>query len=234
VTLAPVREKVVTSGAFSEGEVASFYEALLGSPLVSRSTLAGSFRQTRGFAITFREEGRAQLARRFPVLARFADRVLSAEERDALASWTDRLRRRPPHPRANGFYLNLLLVGDGGSVGRHTDATLRAPSGVEAAVPVRVSVLYLAVPKGARGGELRLYRGDRKVGEVRPRPGALVHFRGDLQHEVAALTATGEALRASLVLEQYAFAPEALARLPELQVHSKAGFAAYLDSHGGA
>lgn len=209
-------------------------EALLGSPLIARSALAGSFRQTRGFSITFREEGRARLAQRFPALAPFVDRALSDGEAGALSSLADRLRRRAPHAEANAFYLNLLLVGDGGSVGRHTDATLRAPSGVEGAVPVRVSVLYLAVPEGARGGELRLFRGNRRVGVVRPRPGALVHFRGELQHEVAPLSAPRDALRASLVLEQYAFAPQVLARLPELQLHSKAGFGAYLQAHASS
>jgi hypothetical protein len=226
-----VREKRVQPGAFSQSDVAAIRDTLLASPLVAKSTLAGSFRQTRGFAITFREEGRPTLARRFPELARFVERALSEAEANALASWPDRLRRRAPHPRANGFYLNLLLVGDGGSVGRHTDATLRAPSGVDDAVPVRVSVLYLSVPQQARGGQLRLFRGDRPVGVVRPRPGALVHFRGDLQHEVAPMTAEAGSLRASLVLEQYAFAPDALARLPEFQLHSKAGFDAYLQSH---
>jgi hypothetical protein len=73
------------------------------------------------------------------------------------------------------------------------------------------------------------------VGQVRPRPGALVHFRGDLQHEVAPLSCPAEpapgvegALRVSLVLEQYAFSPAARARLPELEVQSKAGFQAFL------
>jgi hypothetical protein len=152
-----MREKVVRIGAFAEAELLSLRESLLGSPLVARSTLAGSFRQTRGFALTFREEGLAPLRRRFPWLARFVDRVLSADEASALSSWSDRLRGRAPHPRGNGFYLNLLLIGDGGSVGRHTDATLRGPSGVADAVPARVSVLYVALPPGARGGELRLF-----------------------------------------------------------------------------
>lgn len=60
----------------------------------------------------------------------------------------------------------------------------------------------------------------------------LVHFQGDLQHEVEPFTGGPEgALRASLVCEQYVFAPEVLARLPTFRVQSKAGFAAYLDDH---
>jgi hypothetical protein len=229
-----MREKAIKLGAFGSREVATMLEALLASPLVARSTLAGSFRQTRGFAITFREDGREALTRRFPLLAPFVDRVLSEQEASALTSFSDRLRGPASQARANAFYLNLLLVGDGGSVGRHTDATLRGPSGVDHAVPARVSVLYLAVPANARGGELRLFRGARRVAQVRPRPGALVHFRGDLQHEVAPLSAPGPSLRASLVLEQYAFAPDACSRLPAFQLHSKAGFGAYLQAHADA
>jgi hypothetical protein len=58
-----------------------------------------------------------------------------------------------------------------------------------------------------------------------------VHFRGDLAHEVTPMTFAGEQLRVSLVLEQYAFGPEALARIPSFHVQSKAGFGAYLKSH---
>ncbi len=70
------------------------------------------------------------------------------------------------------------------------------------------------------------------MGKVRPRPGLLVQFRGDLQHEVQPFTGGPEgAVRASLVCEQYAFEPEALARIPAFRIQSKAGFAAYLDEH---
>jgi hypothetical protein len=37
--------------------------------------------------------------------------------------------------------------------------------------------------------------------------------------------------RASLVIEQYHFEPEALARLPEFQLESRAGFGAFLKHH---
>jgi hypothetical protein len=217
--------------AFSADEMAAWSEALLGSPLVSRSTLAGSFQQTRGFAITFREEGRGTLTSRFPILGRFVDRVLSSQEAGALASRRRPWQRRATLPRTNAYYVNLLVVGEGGCVGRHTDATLRGPSGVPDAVPVRVSALYLSVPPVARGGLLRLYQGERCIAAVRPRTGALVHFRGDLAHEVTPMTSAGEQLRVSLVLEQYAFAQEALARIPTLHVQSKAGFGAYLKTH---
>jgi hypothetical protein len=62
-----------------------------------------------------------------------------------------------------------------------------------------------------------------------PEPGTLLHFRGDLAHEVTPLEGAPEgALRASLVCEQYHLPPPALERLAPLQVQSKAGFEAYL------
>lgn len=210
-------------------ELERLTSGVLESPLVARSTLAGSFRGSRGFAITFTLPGRAALERRYPFLSPFLSLAISDRAHRALEPWTVRWRERPPARPRNAFYLNLLLVPGGGSIGRHVDATLRGPSGDEAAVPEQVTVLYLRAPPHFRGGELRLYRGDRRVARVQPAPGALLHFRGDLQHEVTPLQAPEDAVRASLVLEQYHLSPEALARLPALNVQSKAGFAAYLE-----
>jgi hypothetical protein len=90
-------------------------------------------------------------------------------------------------------------------------------------------VLYLSVPPRRAGGELRLYRDQAPVGVLTPEPGTLLHFRGELLHEVTPLEGTPEgALRASLVCEQYHLPPPALERLVPVQVQSKAGFAAYL------
>lgn len=215
--------------ALGAAELEALAAGVLESPLVSRSTLAGSFRGSRGFAITFTLPGRAALERRYPFLAPFLALAISERAHRALEPWLARRRRRAVSRPRNAFYLNVLLVSGGGSIGRHTDATLRGPSGEAEAVPEQVTVLYLRSPERFSGGELRLYRGERGVARIRPVPGQLIHFRGNLQHEVAALDASGDALRASLVLEQYHLPPEALARLPELNVQSKAGFAAYLE-----
>ncbi|XXF81159.1 2OG-Fe(II) oxygenase [Myxococcaceae bacterium GXIMD 01537] len=208
-------------------------DALLGSRFVARSPLMGTFRGSRGFAFIFTAAGRPALEQRFPFLADYLARVLDPASARGLRPWSERLLgawREPPRP--NAFYLNLLLLEAGQAVGRHIDATLQGPSGVADAVPQHVSVLYLQVPEGIQGGALRLTRGERPVGVLQPRPGLLLHFRGDLQHEVEAFTGGPEgAVRASLVCEQYTFEPEALARLPELRVQSKAGFAAYLAEH---
>jgi len=203
---------------------------VLESPLVARSTLAGSFRGSRGFAFTFTLPGRAALEKRYPFLSPFLALAISDRAHLALEPWLRRRRaQEPPARPRNAFYLNVLLVADGGSIGRHTDATLRGPSGEAEVVPEQVTVLYLRAPERFRGGELRLYRGERRVARIRPVPGRVIHFRGDLQHEVAPLVAPPGALRASLVLEQYHLEPDALARLPDLNVQSKAGFAAYLE-----
>ena len=58
-----------------------------------------------------------------------------------------------------------------------------------------------------------------------------MHFRGDLAHAVRAFEGPEAARRASLVIEQYHFAPDVLARLPEFQLESRAGFSAYLQHH---
>ena len=55
----------------------------------------------------------------------------------------------------------------------------------------------------------------------------------DLQHEVMPLQSSEvpDPLRASLVLEQYHLSPQALGRLPEFQLQSRAGFQGYLSDH---
>jgi 2OG-Fe(II) oxygenase superfamily len=206
--------------AFTPAQVAAMRAPLLSSPLVGRSTLGGSFRASRGFAITFRADGRAKLEQRFPAFAPFLGKALAPGSIRGAARW----RAKAP----NAWYLNLLLVPAGASVGRHVDGTLRGPAGQPDAVPVAVSVLYLSAP----GGQLILSRGTRELGRIEPREGAMLHFRGDLDHAVAPFR--GEGTRASLVLEQYHFCAEALARLPELKLDSRAGFQAYLDVHAAA
>jgi hypothetical protein len=228
-----VSEYVTYRNAMLGPGIEALRKALLSSRFVATSPLTGSFQASRGFAFSFTDEGRATLLGRFPFLADYLALVTDPATTRGLLPWRERLfgpreeRRRP-----NAFYINLLLLQAGKSVGRHIDATLQEPSGVKGAVPEHVSVLYLEVPTGARGGELHLLRNDESLGKVRPRPGLLVQFRGDLQHEVQPFTGGPEgAVRASLVCEQYAFEPEALARLPTFQIQSKAGFAAYLDTH---
>jgi 2-oxoglutarate-Fe(II)-dependent oxygenase superfamily protein len=212
-------------------------EAALSSPYVGASPLAGSFDVSRGFALTFRVDGLPELRRRFSFLGPFLDLALDPDALRRLRPWPLSLFEPGRRALPNAFYLNLLLVGPGAGVGPHLDGTLREDSGEAKATPLLVSVLYLQVPTeehGSSGGELHLYRNERPIGAIRPQPGTLLHFRGDLKHEVLPFeSAEPGATRASLVCEQYRFAPAALARISALAVHSKGGFKAYLAERQG-
>lgn len=224
--MVPVREFHSRRGALPAPQFTALRDALLASPLVGASTLSGPFEASRGFGVTFRDEGRARVIDRFASLAPHFDAVLGAPGVRALTPWWRRKLTHVP----NAWYLNVLLVPAGGTVARHIDATLRKPSGVEDSVPEVVSVLYLTVP-AAKGGELLLWAGPDAIAKLVPEENAIIHFRGDLAHEVCAFEAPPGALRASLVIEQYHFEPEALARLPAFQLESRAGFGAYLQHH---
>lgn len=204
----------------------SLRNALLGSPLVGASTLAGPFRASRGFAVIFRDEGRPTLLSRFPELRPWIDATLGAPSVERLRRWWERPARRAP----NAWYLNVLLVSEGGTVARHVDATLRKPAQAPEAIPELVSVLYLQVPS-TRGGQLTLWRGSSVLARLTPEENTAVHFRGDLAHEVMPFEGGHGALRASLVIEQYHFDPQTLQRLPAFQLDSRAGFAAHLEHH---
>ena len=216
--------------ALPPDQLAPIRDALLSSPFVAKTTLNGLFDHSRGFAISFKDAGRAALAQRFPSLANYFSRVLGEPAVRAVQSWWGRLRRHPV-VIPNAWYLNLLLVGEGGKVGPHKDGTLANPAGVPGATPEVVSVLYLHVPRRA-GGELVLAREGRLKGVVVPSTGGLLHFKGDLLHEVRPVEGvTDGSPRASLVIEQYHFAEDALARLPDFQLDSRAGFGVFLEHH---
>lgn len=224
--------RVVKEGrALPREQFAALRDAMLGSPLVGRSTLAGPFQPSRGFAVTFRgERGRRTVESRFPSISPWFHRVLGAPSIKALRPWW--LALQAPARVPNAWYLNVLMVSEGGQVTRHLDTTLREPSGSKTAAPEVVSVLYLSVPS-RRGGELELWSGTEEVARVRPRENSAVHFRGDLAHAVRAFEKTPGGVRVSVVIEQYHFEPEALARLPEFQLDSRAGFEAFLKVHEG-
>lgn len=216
-----------TRNALPAQEFAALKQALLDSPLLGHSTLGGTFEGSRGFAITFTAEGRARVVERTPALAPFFALAIDRQGPRALRPW---YRPGVPVRTPNAWYLNVLVIADQGRVGRHVDATLQGPAQAPHTTPEAVSVLYLSVPQG-KGGALVLHDGPRELARLPPREGTLLHFRGDLSHEVSALEAPAGARRASLVLEQYHFAPEPLGRLPALQIDSRAGFEAFLAEH---
>lgn len=217
-----------TRSALRPADFGALQRALLESPLLGHSTLGGTFEGSRGFAITFTSGGRARVVERTPALAPFFALAIDRQGGPrALRPWyRPGLEVRTP----NAWYLNVLVIAEQGRVGRHVDATLQGPAQVPHATPEAVSVLYLSVPPGP-GGALVLHEGTRELARLRPREGTLLHFRGDLSHEVAPLEAPAGARRASLVLEQYHFEPDALARLPAMQIDSRAGFEAFLAEH---
>ncbi len=197
-------------------------QSLLGSPLVGRSTLGGPFRSSRGFAVIFHGEGVDGVVTRFPTLGPYLARTLGAPGVERLRPW---YRSKPVAP--NAWYLNVLLVGTGGTVSRHVDATLR-PFLEQEVLPTLVSVLYLEVP-GGQGGELQLWHEAEPVARIQPRSNHCVHFRGDLAHAVEPFSSgASDAVRASLVIEQYTLSPEQLAAVPTFKLDSRAGFEAYL------
>lgn len=197
---------------------------LLESPLLARSTLAGSFQASRGFALTFTREGLAQVDRRLGAVRPFLELALRRRSGARVQPWWRRFGR---WPEPNAFYLNVLEVPGQAEIRRHTDGTLRGPAGDGAALPQQVTVLYLHVPADLRGGRLLLYEAERQVGEVTPVENTLLRFRGDLAHAVERVESAG--VRASVVLEQYHLSEAALRQIPSLQLQSKAGFAAHLD-----
>lgn len=218
---------VIRDSALPARELARLDEALLSSKLVGDSPLTGTFQASRGFAVVFTREGLAEVRARFPFFQPYLDLVLDDAVRRSLVSFRERLLGQSLPAVPNAFYLNLLLLAPGAAVGPHVDATLRDESGVDDAVPEYVSVLYLRAP--ARGGALRLRRARRHVADILPERGGLVVFDGQLEHEVLPFESDDEqALRASLVCEQYALPPDGVARLPRCRVHSLAGFSAYL------
>ena len=222
---------VITPSALPERELSRLDDALLSSKLVGDSPLKGTFEASRGFAVVFTREGLGEVRSRFPFFQPYLDLVLDDGVRRSLVTFKERLFGQSVPPAPNAFYLNLLLLPPGASVGAHVDATLRDESGIDDAVPEYVSVLYLRAPD--EGGALRLRRARRHVADILPVRGALVVFQGELEHEVLPFASDDEgAVRASLVCEQYALPPEGVARLPRCRVHSLAGFSAYLREGG--
>ncbi len=212
--------------ALPAAEFEALRASVMASAFVGSSTLNGPFESSRGFGVTFTQAGIGELTKRFPALAPWLTCTLGTPAIRALTPWWRRVPLRVP----NAWYLNLLMVGPGAEVARHIDGTLMGPAGVTDHPPECVSVLYLSVP-AATGGMLQLWNGSIPVGLITPKTGEAVHFRGDLAHAVRAFEGPAEARRASLVIEQYHFEPDALARLPAFQLDSRAGFGAYLKDH---
>ncbi|TVQ12060.1 MAG: 2OG-Fe(II) oxygenase [Leptolyngbya sp. DLM2.Bin27] len=163
------------------------------------NNLNRDFVDTKGFSVVFTQAGRAEVERQFPLFKPYLDRALL--------------------PDCNAFYLNPLRLKQGSRVDPHIDRSLRSYCKT-IDPPQQVSVLYVQVPADLASGELVLQRGRQRVGQIKPQPGLLLHFQGDLTHSVNAMASGGS--RLSLVCEQYALDAAALADIPEFLIESRA------------
>jgi hypothetical protein len=196
-----------TPGALSPAEVAAIREAIHASPYLADTNLNELFEGTRGFSVTFHREALPDVVAAFPAFAPYLDRVLL--------------------PGCDTFVLNPLVVENGRRVSPHTDSSLSSfRPGI--GCPAAVSVLYVQVPAGLVGGELRLTQHGRALASLVPAERALVVFRGDLTHEVTPVNEGAASLptaRISLVVEQYVTSPADRAAIPRLHMQSRATMA---------
>jgi len=172
---------------------------VLASPHFTAHTLNRDFVQTRGFSVVFRDDGRAEVERRFPAFAPFLARALRAD--------------------CNAFYLNPLQLERGSRVDPHIDRSLRSYC-KDVLPPVLVSVLYVDVAADLVGGALVLARGKKPLARVAPVTGTLLAFDGDLVHSIERVEGGGP--RLSLVCEQYCLTPEEWERIPAFALESRA------------
>jgi hypothetical protein len=215
-----VTDVVIVDDALAKQALLALREGVLASKLLGDSPLGGTFLATRGFSITFHRGAQSDVVARFPFTAPFLDIALAR---------TSEVQKQPllgGPPVPNAFYLNVLVVPEGASVGKHVDATLGPSNG--SVIPQAVAVLYLDVADDLRGGRLVLSDDATVVDSITPKANRFVLFAGRLAHEVEAVSSSSRP-RVSLVLEQYALAPGVLSAVPKLKVHSRAGFQAVLD-----
>lgn len=169
--------------------------------MFTQNNLNRDFVATRGFSVVFRREHKEQVTRAFPFFEPYLEQVMRED--------------------CNAFYLNPLQLGTGSRVDPHIDRSLRSYC-KDVATPLCVSVLYVEVPTGMKGGGLVLARSKRVLARIAPRSDLLVEFDGDLTHSVERVDTAG--LRLSLVCEQYSLLPEELDLVPDFGVESRARY----------
>lgn len=185
--------------AFPPAYLRSLKRQVQGSPYFTTHTLNRDFVRTKGFSVVFRGEARGEVERAFPFFEPYLARAL--------------------RPDANAFYLNPLWLEEGSRVDPHVDRSLRSYC-KNVLPPMCVSVLYVDVPAGMKGGTLVLARGKKHLARVRPEAGTLVVFDGDLTHSIERMDSPGT--RLSLVCEQYGLDEDELRQLPAFAIESRA------------
>ncbi|MDQ3031364.1 MAG: 2OG-Fe(II) oxygenase [Myxococcota bacterium] len=187
--------------AFPPAYAKSLRKQVLASRYFAVNTLNRDFVGTRGFSVVFRRDSLPRVMRELPYFAPYLERAL--------------------HPECNAFYLNPLLLVGGSRVDPHIDRSLQSYV-VHVDTPRLVTVMYVEVPPGMRGGELVLQRGKKHLGRITPTANTLVTFAGDLTHSIDRLDTQGS--RLSLVCEQYDLPPEELEQIPELAIETRARY----------
>ncbi len=185
--------------AFAANYLHNLRGAIQSCRYFATNNLNRDFVATKGFSVVFKEAGRAEVDRQFPYFKPYLDRALL--------------------PDCNAFYLNPLLLQQGSRVDPHIDRSLRSYCKT-IDPPQQVSVLYVQVPADLASGELVLQRGRQRVAQIKPQPGLLLHFQGDLTHSVNAMASGGS--RLSLVCEQYALDDDTLEDIPKFLIESRA------------
>ena len=210
-SVTPAQELVtLKKHAMSEHQLSSLRSHLEAAlPSLEGQYLGRGFANTRGFVLKFNTQGAAKLR----------DPDFMNGTYSFLSPFFETFR----DPAANAFVLNALVVPAGGSadeardpaVGLHVDNTV----GIDSARPRKrpgepqalasdtplppkvrlflahsVSVLYVTVPDGMEGGQLKLWSYSNKPesaaelaapeGSVSPEEGMLAVFRGDSYHLV--------------------------------------------------
>lgn len=186
--------------ALQSEELAAVAREVLSPAKLRPHQLSMAFGTARGVSVVFTRQGVDKLLAQLPGVAPYLKLAL--------------------RPSCNAFYLNSLVIDDGGHVGAHVDSSL-SPMVGQRVTPLLVSVLYLEVPSLPPGqGELVLteldQEGQSRTSRVSPRTNRLVIFRGDLRHEVT--PGVNYERRSSLVCEQYRLPDHQLARVAAFQI----------------
>ena len=243
---------VVLDDVVNASTVHGICAAINTSALMGSSQLVGGFSATRGFGLCFHAEAVDDAIARVPFLEPFLRVALHQGRLDDLRppSTVDRLLRGVFGTKVgedvgdiNAVYANVLAVGDGQKVERHTDATLgTAANDARVLVPRAVVVLYVDVPDDLEGGILELSRPDALISSVdddsttrapvtvdtlatvRPRSGRLVLFDGRLAHAVTMAKSPSGGRRLSCVAELYRLPRQRRRLVPRVRLQSN-GFA---------
>lgn len=198
--------------AFSSEFVSETAAFVKQHPLLSGTTLNVRFSGTEGFSIALTRSGLPRLKQSFPLFYHYLETTTPDQ--------------------CNAFFINPLCIAKGAHVAVHVDRSLNTWTRPELPpYPTKVSVLYLDVPEDLEGGTLKLYPPLTSLSRrptITPSTGLLFEFRGDLRHEVAAVTQACRP-RISLVMEHYELPPHLLRKIPEFFVKSSRSFDSFLE-----